>query len=413
MGDENRTIIVCDDDGNRVKRWARSIRSVPDVASEYTVVPWEPSKFAAAFRGLKQRQLAQRRPSVEIETDESEVLGELDSAAYVVIDFDLTPTSDAPLDEHTLDTLSGSFGDQVAFLARCYSAATYTILVNEGFFQSTFDLTHQAFVKSNADLNVAHDDLGRAVLWTGSSDGLEFRPWHWPRLLNAAERFEKLANELDLDEPVLAALGLDDDSTLEQFAREQLDLFGPEPKDVTFRDAAAFPGSFKRLREKRPIPEEHLPKVAVTAVAHWLERTVLPAQNVLVDAPHLAQRRPGLAVTPNPEAWASMTDLSDPSAARAALDEDQLSAAIVPRLDQWLSRPAWLWHRCPRTRVRAEGEPHVFCEDVSAFHPIDKAHEYKSSVPGSFNQRFVLSDAMTDGFAVEYWPNGRLFADET
>jgi hypothetical protein len=414
MVEPKPTIIICDDDGNRVKRWARTISAIPEVSENYDVVAWEPGRFATAFYGLKQRQLAGRRAGVEIDVEATKVLAELDRATLVVVDFDLTPTSSAPpLDHDALQTLNGSFGDQVAYLTRCFSGATYTVLVNEGFFQSTFDLTHQAFARSSADLNVAHDDLGRVELWTGTSDGLTFRPWHWPRLIDSASRLEALAGDLDLDSPVLASLGLDDQLTLDQFVPEQLDLFGSNPLDVTFRQATMFPSSFKRVRDDLPMPEEHLPKVAVAAVSHWLERIVLPAQNVLIDGPHLVQRRPGLAVDPNPLAWRSVTDLSTPDQARSTLDQDLLADATVPSLAGWVSRPVWLWHRCPRTRIRAEGAPYVFCEDVSAFHPLDDALEYRSSVPGSFSQRFILNNAKTEGLAVHYWPGRRLFADET
>lgn len=140
MAEDRATIIVCDDDGRRVKRWAAAIERVPAVAAKYAVVPWDPARFATAFSELKRRQYAQRRQVLKAEGNGSDALDELDGAALVIIDFDLTPSGDAQLDESTLDTLSGSFGDQVALLVRCYSGAKSTVLVNETFFQSTFDL---------------------------------------------------------------------------------------------------------------------------------------------------------------------------------------------------------------------------------------------------------------------------------
>jgi hypothetical protein len=406
------TIVVCDDDGTRVKRWARAIDRVPSVSDAYTVVPWTPDEFALAFIGLKNRQRAERGNASSPDEAGFEVLSQLDRATFVVVDFDLTPmnTNDA-LDPSTLDTLSGSFGDQFAFLIRHYSDAAVTILVNEIFYQSTFDLTHEAFVHSSADLNVAHNDLGRPELWTGSSDGRAFRPWHWPRLLDVPKHLQAIAADLDLDQPVLAALGLGEQSIIAQFSSEQLDLFGPNPDGVTFRDAARFPSVFKGLSRDESIPASHMRSVAVASVSHWLERIVLPAQNVLIDAPHLAQRRPGLLASPEPKDWGPLTDLSNPNTAKEMFNSSQLIEAAVPLLEPWLSRPAWLWHRCPHARIRAAGVPHVFCEDVSAFHPLDDAYEYRSSVPGPFGQRFILRESRSAGFPVNYWPNGRLFAD--
>lgn len=409
MTDDRPTIVVCDDDRDRVKRWSQRIEQIEEAHERFRVVPLEPEHFAAAYKALKDRQLQFRAGERVATEDEATVL---DRARLVVIDYDLTPTRGAgDLDKTTLNTLSGSFGDNFAYLTRCFSSASYTVLVNQDFFQSTFDLSHQKFVSSNADLNVAHDDLGRAELWTGRSSGTTFRPWSWPRLVDAPQRAVDLASGIDLDAPVLEELGLADDDTYDQFAPEQLVLFGQEPREVRFLDAVDFTRKFNRLGKPETLPDEHLTKIAAASVSHWLERIVLPAQNVLVDAPHLAQRRPGLLLSAEPDDLKRLSDLSQPNEAAALFDSEALRDASAHRLSAWMSRPVWLWHRCPRSRARGTGINLTFCEDVSAFHPIDDTWEYTSSVPGSFNQRFVLHDGVdTRGtLAPDYWPVKYLF----
>ncbi|WP_221654208.1 hypothetical protein [Actinotalea ferrariae] len=405
------TIVVCDDDSRRVETWAGHIRAIPAVRKRYETRPLRPEQFAAAYRELKKRQRQARAGELSDFGGEAEAI---DKASIVVMDFDLTPTNGSgDLDDTTLDTLSGSFGDNLAFLTRCYATARFIVLVNQDFSKTTFDLTHQNFALSSADLNIAHDDLRRAELWTGQSDGIAYRPWHWPRLLDAPDRLARLANEVDLEAPVLETLGLDDDETYAQFAKEQLELFGEAPRELTFRAAAErLTRAMNRLSFDETIPDSLLPMVAVASVAHWLERVVLPGQNVLIDAPHLAHRRPGLLVDPRPSSWGQLSDLSQPEAAAAAFDSDLVSPAWCAPVQRWLSRPVWLWHLCPRSRGPVPREPHVFCEDVSAFHPIHAATEYVSSVPGPFKQRFVLRDGVrSGGFDVDYWPEIRLFAD--
>src|SRR5688500_8019144 len=122
---------------------------------------------------------------------------------------------------------------------------------------------------------------------------------------------------------------------MEQFASEQLDLLGSDPSELKFRDAARFPSVRKGLSRVEPVPDEHLQSVAVAAVRHWLERIVLPAQNVLNDAPRLAQRRPGLLTSPDTADWGALTDLSDPDAAKAMYQSGALDDATVAALEPW------------------------------------------------------------------------------
>ena len=142
------------------------------------------------------------------------------------------------------------------------------------------------------------------------------------------------------------------------------------------------------ILESDSVPDDgHLKKLAATAVTHWVERFLIPAQNVFVDAPHLAQRQPGL-VKVEPSEWDVLADLSAPDTVRAALDTETLVEAATTS-EEWISRPVWDWSKVARTSARFTEEFPVFCEDISRFRPIDDAVEFNSSVPGPLRQRFV------------------------
>lgn len=416
-----RKVLVCDDDGRRVLDWAKRLHEMPEVADRFNVEPLPPADFAAAYAALKERR--QRRRSGQAPGDQLDKAAVLDNVAALLVDFDLTPDrtartgrpEDAEGDEAVESELNGEFGDTFAYLARCYSTAGYIVVVNQRYQESTFDLTMALFALSPADLNVAATDLQRTELWLGRSappDARRFRPSHWPRLLDAPGRLEELIGQADLDAPVLAALGLDGDIQ-GAFTQDQLDPLGDNPYEATYRDVATN-SAFGLLPKDVQDDPEVLKRIAAAGVQRWLERVVLPSQNVLVDAPHLAQRHPGLVLhSPDEQSWDALADLAvDP--ADAGLDTAALAPAVLPACG-WLSRPVWSW---PAASAIAAGARRatadsvkVFCEDVSAFVPLLEATEFVSSVPGAYRQRFVyeLDDEEED--SVDYRPSGRLYID--
>jgi hypothetical protein len=401
----SRNIVLFDDDAERIKTWRDKLAAVPDLEGS-NVQALDPDTFAKVFEALKTRQSDARATGVDT-ADDARVLDEAD---IVIVDFDLTPkTGRADLQGPTLRTLRGSFGDTFAYLTRCYTTAGYTVLVNQTFYQSTFDLTMREFEYSYADLNITDSDLGRQTLWSGRSQPDEFRPWHWPRLLDAGTFVRSLADKIDLDAKVFATLGLDAPDVYELFDPQQLEVLGKTaPTDATFASITGPDSRFGQLSENERPTDEQRRKMAAVALTHWLERIVIPGQNILVDGPHLAQRRPHLVRDPRTVAeFNVLADLSTAATTDPVLDQDALAEARTPAAD-WTFRPVWLWPRSPRGPLPADEL--VFCEDVSYFVPIDDATEFNSGLPGPFTRRFVADiDGAASTFPPEYRPQNRFY----
>lgn len=407
-------VVLCDDDGLRVQTWKSSIERVPALTDIVEVQALEPKEFADVYAALEARQLAARRGQQVDFTDRASVL---DQADIVIVDFDLTPREQKELGDDSLRQLVGSFGDVFAYLTRCYTSAGFTVLVNQTFFQSTFDLTMSEFSHSYADLNITDSDLGRETLWFGRSSPDEFRPWHWPRLIDAAALLRSIENRLELESNVFESLGLDGSNGVGLFDAKQLEPLGivgetAAIEALTFKELASERCQFGRRSRSEVLSDAQEKRLAAAAMSHWLERIVLPAQNVFVDAPHLAERRPHLV---REGGWDALTDLSIPNF-DSFLEVDQLEDAKTPA-DDWMSRPTWLWAACPPPSFEPTVEENrVFCEDVSAFVSPDEAIEFRSSVAGPWTQRYVsksLVDAERSPLAeepqVDYRPETRFY----
>lgn len=416
------TVVVCDDDPERVVWWADRIRDVTAVGERFTVLPLSPLDFAKAYAALKERKAITVRDEHEPSggPDDASVI---DDAAILVVDYDLTPDAwihaDGSDDDESkvIETeLAGEFGETFAYLARCYSRVGTIVIVNQRVQVSTFDLTMRPFVDSFADLNVSEPDIDRATLWTGVIDGSSFRPWHWPPLLHAPDRFEQFADAIDLDEPVLGKLGLDSPEAMSALSIDQTDFLSVRQQDVeldavTFRQVAEGTRLGLIGRRDKQSDDEVIRRIAAAGVLRWLERVVLPAQNALIDAPHAVERYPVLlgGEAETDAAWASLARLDEVEVVLAALAD--LSEGLSPA-SQWLSRPVWLLPVVSRL-VRALPDieipnrvTRVFCEDVSAFYPVMEAQEFTSAVTGPYRQRFIRRLPTEED--VDYRPRNRL-----
>lgn len=152
-------------------------------------------------------------------------------------------------------------------------------------------------------------------------------------------------------------------------------------------------------------------RVAAARIGNWLDHVVLPSQDILVDAPHLVSRYPGL-----------LRNSSEVTGWDATATLDSVSPSIKIGLAReclfsewklWLSRPAWLWSM---VRERALGSPWesipresaevVFCEDSARFAPSDEAFPFICEFQTPFARRYVKRN----GKGVNYTPLMR-FAD--
>jgi hypothetical protein len=395
-------VVVCDDDQHRVEDWSERIKE--RTGADFDVRPLAPVDFAAGVAALKDRMANAK--ATRGENPRGAKAEVFDRADILILDSDLTPDagSERGLDPQDLirTNLVGEMGGEVAHLARAYSTAGAILVVNQKWKTRTFDLTMQVFASDVADVYISEKDLDNAGLWNGRQIA-DFRPWHWPVLSELPKLINTLAEEVQLNDSVLDTLGLNSPDVLDAITNRQMDgLAADDLARMTFRDVAT--ASVYGLRPKEIVEEDQLKRVAACAVRRWLERTVLPSQNVLIDRPHLVQRRPWLVENRgDPAAWNRQDGWW------ASSEQPSDDRGYAPAASRWLGRHVWLWHSLPAqprsANERVRPSDLVFCEDSSKFVSVAMAHDYMSDLEGPTAQRFVERLA-----GVEYSPRQRLLS---
>jgi len=395
--------VVCDDDQDRAVEWQRAVESVPDISSEFEVRALSPKELVDAVDRLEHRRadarIGRNTPDTARSAASRETDGDthpFDQAAILLIDYDLLFTALGDSEERT----PSDTGERVAYLARCYSTSSVIVAVNQFSSTRSFDLTLRGHIDSFADLNISSDVLDSRSLWAGS--GAEFHPWSWPCLISEHHRRDRLVRsmrEAGAEQPILKTLGLHEGPTFEAMTRAHLAFLSPsgDPREATF--ATFVTGTRYGLRGKDvPWTEDAVIRIAAARVSKWLERVVLPGQNILVDSAHLGPRFPSLVtlVDRTPLAWNA---LANPCAAAANIPLDNGSLASHEFIaTDWLSRRAWKWPDIARDeRIRdvhdpwsIESIPFVFCEDTSNFRPREDAIEFVAEeLLSEFQVRFV------------------------
>jgi hypothetical protein len=266
--------------------------------------------------------------------------------------------------------------------------------------ENAFDLSLRGHPESYADVNLSADQLDNPGLWRPPWTG--FRPWYWPLLPAAVAAFERRAARVrrHLDDKILAFLGFTPE-TVSILPRSTIEYLGSgkSPEDTTFRNFVE--KSVMGLRPKDKVDETHMARVAAARVGKWLERVVLPGQEILVDAPHLALRFPSLlrGDIKRSRTWDASASL--PPSESLWSKKGQLREKIQSRRFQqqdWLSRPAWFWNELSKLEEieeiknpwSAERPDFVFCEDVSRFLPRQKAREFVADLASPFVRRSVV-----------------------
>lgn len=393
-------ILICDDDAERVEEWAVSLRDrLPDAEIE----PFKPVLFAAAVRDLKAR-MVRAKAGESIDMDEAAIF---DSADILVVDSDLTPDKDSTPGDDPDDLvgtyLAGKLGADVADMARAYTRVGAIVVVNQGPKTRTFDLTMTKLAHGVADAYVTDDDIDNAGLWDAKATS-GYRPWSWPSLQVLPGLIDEAAAEHRLDSQVLHALGLNNPGIIGAFLARQveaLELSGDtDLAELTFRRIATSSRFGLGLRPKEQTSDALLTRVAVSAVRHWLDRVVLPAQNVIIDLPHLLQQHPWLCAKRTDLASWNCREAWCPPASPAVAPEAYNKAA-----SSLLGRNVWNVPALParRSNQRAMPTDPVFCEDTSTFTDYGQAVDFLSDLEGAHAQRFVAK--VPD---VDYAPRSRL-----
>lgn len=372
MPDELKILVVDDDEAFSSAVHSDIQEALPSARVEHL----NGESLEAVLHALRERQEAARA-----RRDAPTTSCRLDNVDIVVIDFDLA----------NLPASMIANGEMLAYLARCYSSCGIIVEMNR-FGDEFFDLTltNGAMSASFADLYLGRQHVANDYLWS-SERGTGLASWSWPSLPEAVtalrQRTDRIRERLDarLDQSfgdlfrlvmpreTVAELGNQGDSTWRKWAESRTCL---QRKDV---------GAL--------LTPEALARIAAARISHWLERVVLPTQDLLVDAPHLVSRYPALLDQPHDEAaW----DSACRRTVSARMNTAALHTCALADWQLWLSRPVWLW---PLLRELAMDQPWeplpddvadlVFCEDISRFCNPAEATAFDCGLRTPFARRYV------------------------
>lgn len=397
---KKKRILIFDDVEGNAQGWANKLARVPTVAKKFgrpEVVKTD--EFQEAIQNL----LARRKAARKGENDGHSFSTKIDHADLFLIDFDL----------FDLNQITYITGEEVTYLARSYSSCGVIIGINQfrKYGDKLFDLTLKGRPESYADLNLNATHISNAGLWKEPWKG--FRPWYWPLLPRAVSSQQERVMDVEqnLDAPILEFLGLATyKSALSRAALEFLETPQHKPETVTFQEFVLNSPNALRRGDRQNDPKQ-IARIASARIHKWLERLVLPGQDVLVDAPHLVSRFSSLfkGNRMSETAWNKTAVIGRLSS--EILDNEMLAPFAFSK-QHWVSRPCWFWNAVSRSETIQEiknpwelvkRKDVVFCEDISAFLPRERTHEFVADVDSVFARRFV---ARLSG--VDYEPQNRL-----
>lgn len=392
MTKKRQRILVYDDNGQFREQLLETVKRG---SSGFQVEAVGDDNFKTAMEVLL-RRAGERRSGRELPSSQSL----FDKCDILIVDFDL------------LGSQAGEFltGDEVAYLARCYSQCGIIVAVNRPP-RLDFDLTLRGHLDSYADLNVQDQHLANKRLWGGRVTG--FAPWQWFNLPRAIEDYRRRVADVatHVEKPILEFLEFPP-SVSSILPKEMVEFLGDSPAKVTFRQFAKSSGNALRHHDAKHADDETISRVCAARLSTWLEQVVLPSQSILVDAPHLISRFPSLLKSNGKKIgeWNSLPSLTNDSDCKILSD-----AAAGYRFPKrhWLSRPAWFWPTLSKDEdifeVRepwsGKQPPYGFCEDASRFHPMKECDPFLADVPSSFSHRYIRKSREDD---IHYGPEVRL-----
>jgi hypothetical protein len=349
------------------------------------------------------KELGGRAGAVRLSKKYAEKPLTLDSAGLFIVDYDLVKATNE-------DYLTG---ETVAYLARCYSRCGVIVALNQFHRQPTFDLTLRPQIDSFAEINIAADDLKNAGLW-GPAPWRGYRPWAWPILTDLIKLISKRVQDVAKADPTIRVVDFLEfpTSATERLPTATLELLGSHTSKAdaaTLSDVLRSPELGLRGREaaeRIPQPEQDS-RIIAARLSAWLN-LVLSPQDVLVDAPHLAQRCPSL-VAENPTK-AALDQTCALGSNKTIFKSSALKQAVFKK-HFWFDRPIWSWTEIERLRLTNEikdpwhnvSDRFVFCEDISAFKLRSASKSFQCDLLSPYRTRFVSKVA-----AVGYQPAHRL-----
>lgn len=409
-------VAICDDESLNRDTWKDELGNLSKFNDtfevELIVADDENGVFRKAIDGLGDRKKQARSTPSEKIVEENL----FDKVDLLIVDYDL------------INAAHGKWitGEEIAYLARCYSSCKVIVAVNQ-FGSNPFDLNLTGhFPESFADINLGDKQVSNPGLWLDKwPDG--FRPWSWPILPNLIRDMDKRVENVsgaNLDKPIKDVLGFNDEAW-RLLPRDTVAWITPRDSkkssdQITIREVIG--NSKIGLRHKdEPMSEEAVARIAAARLGQWLDYAVLAAQDILVDAPHLVERYPSLTGK-NPPTIEQLNAFALIASA-ADLGLDAQLAEMAFEKPHWLSRPAWYWPAVTQaTWIKEVLDPWgavapdaFFCEDISRFMPIDQTREFRVRVPSVYDTRRCVDPSATGAESwkaaldnVDYQPNGRL-----
>jgi hypothetical protein len=372
-------ILIYDDEVQLLATYSSRLQALSFLKKRFEVEPITPNDFEKEMKALEGRRRAFRKK------EDSWPESLLDEASMLIVDYDLLESFNPFVT-----------GEGVSYLSRCFSKCGLIIGMNQYNRRgqpTSFDLTLKGHPESFADLNICSEQLDNPGLW--SEKRTVFRPWHWPQLPDFLGFFQKRVKDVEdhLKEPICKTLGIEN---IEAVFPSSISAFlGRHPAKTTFKEFVESSGKGLQTKDENK-NEELVARIAAARISKWLERLVLPGQDILVDAPHLASRYPSLLVgdPSKTETWNRTTGLVGLD--RLSLDHTNIKEYGFKK-DYWLSRPTWFWQKLSENQsIKEVSEPwerkktkFVFCEDTSSFHKQKECTEFYAELASPFRRRFV------------------------
>ena len=399
-----KKILIYDDEDKQTERFENILRQAlnrVDQDTDFDIKPLSDEALQHSIGALQNKQVRFRdNGTCSNETTE------FDDTSIFIIDYDL-------LKSKVKGLLTGEI---ISYVVRGFSECKLIVGLNQ-YGRNSFDLTLRGHLESFADLNLGVDQLGNLDLWRGDWGDFRrgFRPWYWPSLFDSLHNFDRKVVEVreNLDNPICEVLGFTP-KLFRLLPRSIVQFIGQSEEqglaETTFREFVIHSGNGLRPKDATISDKNVLARVGAARISKWLERLVLPEQDIFVDAPHLVSRYPSLIADDEKKikTWNRTAQLVDYR--ELGLDTDLIEPYRFKK-DYWVSRPVWFWDKLRECEsIQEIKEPWlsvkpnwVFCEDASRFYNRKDCGEFFADTDSPFTRRFVK-----DFKGVDYRPRVRL-----
>lgn len=376
-------IFVFDDDDKLNRKYRKKLKTLKEeLKLNFEFESLSETEFIDEIKILTKRRSSFRKGK-DFEYEDSI----LDEASVFIIDYDL-------LDLMKNDSVFFLTGENVAYLARCYSRCGLIIGLNQ-FGPKDFDLTLEGHPESYADIDLGGRQIDNKGLWINEFEG--FRPWSWPMIPDYLDKFDEKVKEITEDPNKKIDCVLGKEEIINDLSTKIIGFIGDDPLKTSFKDFVLKSENGLSSKDRKGKPtDEMIGRIAASRISKWIEQMVLPGQDVLVDAPHLVSRFPSLLSGKRDkiEDWNKTTAFK--SYNKLGLSYKKIEEFRFKN-ENWLSRQAWYWKdlsNCDEIIETLEpwkrGDVEwVFCEDTSSFHHKEGTKEFIADFESSFVRRYV------------------------